>query len=343
MTSVYRRTVLTAAGSLFAAAMMLGAGTATAQNLPVVKVGVLGFGTVQWEMKTIKRLGLDNANGIELEVIGYGGDDASAIALAAGEVDAIVSDYFFVSAQRAQGVGYTYVPHTNAVGGVVVKLSDNINSVEDLRGKTIAVSGGPVDQTFLMLRAWSLQNLGEDAVDAMNVVFPVVPQANLLLANGEAQGLMNLWHWNSRMLADSANYKQLISTAEIYAGLGIERVAPSLGWVFRESWADDNPASIRGFLGASIAAKGVLKNDDDAWVTLRPEMSPDAVQTDDNLFRTLRDQYRLGIPVSYDPNDISHAEQAFSILSDLGGEELVGESPVLAPGTFWSGFSWSRL
>lgn len=343
MTSVYRRTVLTAAGSLFATALLFGASSSTAQNLPVVKVGVLATGTVQWEMKTIKRLGLDTQNGINLEVIGYAGDEASAIALAAGEVDAIVSDYFFVSAQRAQGVMYTYVPHSNTVGGVVVRVADNINTVGDLQGKTIAVSGGPVDQTFLMLRAWSIKNLGMDAGRAMTVVFPPVPQANLMLTSGEAQGLMNLWHWNSRLLADSANYKQLISTEEIFAGLGITSIPPSLGWVFRDSWASANNAAATGFLATSIAAKKVLKNDNAAWDAIRPEMTPAAVQSDDALFQTLRDQYRRGIPGAYDPANTMAAEQAFAILSDLGGEELVGESPMLQPGTFWTGFSWSSL
>ena len=40
----------------------------TVDQLPVLKVGVLQFGTINWEMDTIAHHGLDSANGFSLEV-----------------------------------------------------------------------------------------------------------------------------------------------------------------------------------------------------------------------------------------------------------------------------------
>ena len=57
---------------------------------------------------------------------------------------------------------------------------------------------------------------------------------------------------------------------------------------------------------------------------------------DDNLFVNLRDIYREGIP----PNDftsqqIEGSKKLYSILSQIGGRELVGKAKTLSPGTFW--------
>ena len=48
---------------------------------PVIKVGVLKFGTVNWELKAMKHHGLDKANGFELEIVPFAGGDATRIAL----------------------------------------------------------------------------------------------------------------------------------------------------------------------------------------------------------------------------------------------------------------------
>lgn len=67
--------------------------SAHAADAPTIKVGVLKFGTVNWELKALKHAGLDADNGFNLEVIGFASGDASEIALQGGEVDIIVSDW----------------------------------------------------------------------------------------------------------------------------------------------------------------------------------------------------------------------------------------------------------
>ena len=337
MTNGIRRSIIKAAALLPAAALALGFGTAGAQDLPVVKVGVLATGTVNWEMDTIKRYGFDTANGINLEIIGYAGNEASDIALMGDEVQFIVSDFFAVSSARAQGRDLTYVPHSLTVGGVMVRNDGGINTAADLAGKTIAVAGGPVDKSYLLLRAYSIANLGMDIAEAADVQFAPVPQANLMLQNGDADASMNFWHWNARLLAEPDLYHELIGTDDILVELGVSAKVPLLGWVFKESWAQANMEQAIGFLKASLAAKQMLLVSDTAWDELRERMR---VGDDTARFESLKTQYRRGIVTSYGQSDIDAAAAAFAIMAKLGGEDLVGNSPTLDPGTFWDGFAF---
>jgi NitT/TauT family transport system substrate-binding protein len=335
--TLLRRTFVKAAALAPAAMLAVGAGVAGAQDLPTVKVGVLSFGTVNWEMDTIMREGFDTANGIQLEVVGFGGNEATAIALLGGEVDTIVTDAFWVSQRRAAGLDFAWVPHSLTVGGVIVRADSGIDDVEDLRGKRIAVAGGPADKSWLLLQAWTLDQLGEnirDAVGAVEFASPLL--CNQMLENGDVDAVMNFWHWNSRLLAQE-DYVQLIGTDEILDVLGVEGAVPLLGWAFSEGWAAENPALIEGFLKSSLAAKAMLRASDQAWELLRERMR---ATDNEALFLTLRENYRRGIVSSYGEADREVARYAFGILAKLGGEALMGESTELQPGTFWTQFAF---
>src|SRR5208282_309161 len=94
---------------------------AQAGDLPLVRVGALNFGTLGWEMNVIKYHQLDAKYGVELRVVELSGKDGAAIGLQGGSVDAIVTDWLWVSRQRAAGADYTFVPHSLAVGAIYVR------------------------------------------------------------------------------------------------------------------------------------------------------------------------------------------------------------------------------
>ena len=62
-------------------ALAVAAGVALAASLAVagesVRVGVLKFGTVNWEIDTVRHYELDKANGIEIEVVPLAGNEAT--------------------------------------------------------------------------------------------------------------------------------------------------------------------------------------------------------------------------------------------------------------------------
>jgi NitT/TauT family transport system substrate-binding protein len=127
-----------------------------------------------------------------------------------------------------------------------------------------------------------------------------------------------------------------MSVAEMLAALGVPETPPLLGWTFSEETAERKPEALRAFLDASFAAKALLAQDDSAWEALRPAMRAEG---DDALFAALRDGYRAGIVTAYDPDATAAAEVTFALLAKHGGAEVVGEGQVLAPGTFWDGYS----
>jgi len=307
---------------------------AQAGDLPLVRVGALNFGTLGWEMNVIKYHQLDAKYGVELRVVELSGKDGAAIGLQGGSVDAIVTDWLWVSRQRAAGADYTFVPHSLAVGAIYVRPDAKIATLADLTGKKLGIAGGPVDKSWLLLRAYSRKTLGRDLADTVDPVYGAPPLLNELMLKGDLPAVLNFWQYDARLRA--AGMKPLIGVADAIAALGVETVPPILGWVFSEKWAAGNATAVTGLLKASIEAKSILLHDDAEWERIRPLTGAE----DQATFLALRDEYRQGIPTSFDARHTEAAERVYAILAAVGGKELVGESQTLAPGTFWSGFNF---
>ncbi len=76
----------------------------------------------------------------------------------------------------------------------------------------------------------------------------------------------------------------------------------------------------------------MLKSDD-IWKNVRPYMNA----KNDELYVNLREAYREGIPdKDFTEEQIQGSTKLYSILSKIGGKELVGKAKSLSPGTFWS-------
>ena len=320
---------------VLAAMALLMSGPAWAQHGGFSKlvVGVQESGTVQWEIETIKALGLANKHGLELEIRPLADSRAGQIALQAGEVDVILSDFVWVTIQRSEGNKVTMVPHSLAVGGLMVGKDSDIASVEDLKGKTIAVAGGPVDKSWVILQAYYNSITGAKLVDDVKANYGAPPLVNELLGNGGADAALNFWQWNARSKVAGAT--ELLSVADMLKALGVSEQPPLLGWTFTDQTAKDKKIAITAFLDASFEAKDVLLNDDTAWDKLRTLMGADG---DDALFTQLRDDYRAGIVTSYVPSKMGAAKEAFALMAKFGGSELVGEKATLDAGTFWRGY-----
>ena len=191
-----------------------------------------------------------------------------------------------------------------------------------------------MDKSWLLLRAYGQQELGRDLADMVEPVFGAPPLLNELMLQGEVPAVLNFWHYNARLAASGMT--ELVSVADMLPALGVDSKPPLLGWVFSESWAAENAELIDGMLTASRSAKELLAGSDAEWERLRPLTR---AADDDTLF-ALRDAWRAGIPVSFGPQDIDAAETVFSVMAELGGEDLTGGTTVLAPGTFWPNFGF---
>lgn len=301
---------------------------ATAQDMPSLRIAVLKFGTVNWEMETIRANGLDTAQGFTLEPIGLAGGAASKIAFQGGAADAMVSDWIWVARQRAAGKDYVFVPYSKAVGGIAVAQDGGIASLTDLKGKTIGIAGGPLDKSWLILRAYAQQEFGFDLAAETKQVFGAPPLIMQKTLDGEIDAAINYWHFLARMKA--RGFTVIAPVDEAADSLGLDPDTPLLGYVFKGDMVRDEPSLIDGFIAASRAAKEILATDDAAWDSLRPMMR---ARTDAE-FDQLKAGFRAGIPAAR-PVDLESANATLGVMGRLGGADLVGGATELPDGVFY--------
>jgi NitT/TauT family transport system substrate-binding protein len=331
----HRRRLLAGLGLAIAIAMMVTTpGISPAAEPAKVRIGVLSFGTVGWALDVIRHHGLDRRHGVAIEVVTLANKDATAVALQGGAVDAIVTDWVWVSRQRHAGADYTFVPQSVAVGSLMVHPDSGIRTLADLKGRRIGIAGGPFDKSWLLLRAYGRKTLGLDLKEMAEPTFAAPPILNQIMLRGDIPAVLNFWNYSARLQA--AGMKELIAVADLLPALGIDRPPPLIGWVFSEAWAAKNKAAVRGFLDSLGEATRMLATSDAEWNRLRPLTKAE----DDHTFRALRDGYRAGIPASFGPADVAAARQLFGVLVNYGGPALVGKANTLAPGTFWNEYAF---
>ena len=301
--------------------------TAALADLPVIKVAALKSGTVNWELSTITGNGLDRANGFVLEVQDVAGNPAAQVAFQAGEADAIVSDWLWVARQRASGDDFVFIPFSKAVGGLMVPGSSDAETLADLKGGKIGVAGGPVDKSWLILRAFAKQEYGMDLAGETEQVFGAPPLIFQAAVSGELAGAINFWHFMAKM--EAAGMRTLVTVAAASTALGLDPDTPLLGYVIRGDMLRDTPDLADGLAAASRQAKELLATSDAAWDALRPQMNADT----DAEFQALKAGFRAGIPAP-GPVDEAAADRMLRLMADLGGAELVGDMTALPAGVF---------
>jgi NitT/TauT family transport system substrate-binding protein len=306
---------------------------AAAQDLGTLKVGVLEFGTVNWELDVIEHHGLDKARGFTLEVQGLASDQATNVALLGGAVDAIVDDYLWVSRQRSAGEMLTFVPFSSTVGALMVPPDSGIASLADLAGRKIGIAGGPIDKSWLLIQGLAARRHGIDLAAAAEPVYGAPPLLNEKVLDGELDAVLNYWHFAARL--EGQGYRQLVGVEQAISELGVGTVPPQLGYVFHQSFADANPGLVAAFADASRAAKELLKGDAE-WERIRPLTKAE----DDATFAALKRRFREGIIEHWGEAERADAAELYAILAELGGEELVGGATALAPGTFAAGVTY---
>jgi NitT/TauT family transport system substrate-binding protein len=293
-----------------------------------VRIGVLKFGTVSWALDTMKQHKFDAANGIDLEIVYFAGEEATNVAMLAGAIDMIVTDWLWVSRQRSEGGDVTLAPYSTAVGAIMVKEESPIRTITDLKEKKIGVAGGPLDKSWLLIQALAKRDHGLDLLATSDIVFGAPPLISEKAIQGELDAVLNFWHFCARLEADG--FRRLIGADDAAKALGASGAVSALGYVFHDKWANENPDAARGFLKASEQAKDLLARSDDEWLRLAP-----IIHAEGKELEKLRDRYREGIPRRPIAEEAADAGKLYHVLAGIGGEKLVGSAPEMAPGTFW--------
>lgn len=298
----------------------------------LIRIGVLQYGTVNWELSVVESEGFAAEYGIELEIVPLASDNALAVALQGNRVDLIVSDWIWAARQRSLGRDYQFAPYSLAVGALMVNPESGVSSLQDMTDKKLGIAGGSVDKMWLLMRAYAAQSANRDLTTMVEPTFAAPPLLNELVLSGEVPMAINFWHYNARL--EAAGMQPLFTLQGLVAELGVDRTPPLLGWIFRQQWAEENAEALTAFLQASYAAKAALNESDALWEDLRELVNPGT----EAVMEAIKRGYREGIPASYGPDDIAAAQSLFAILAEEGGSALVGDLQSLPEDVFWNGF-----
>ena len=297
-----------------------------------LRIAVQKTGTLAWEMSVIRAQGLDQAADLDLETIDVASLDAAIIALRSGAADIIVTDWLWVSRERSLGANFVFYPYSSAIGAVMANPAKGIASVHDLAGRKIAVAGGPLDKSWLLLQAWARRS-GMDIRRAADVVYGAPP----LLAEKAAQGEVDaaLEYWNFCADLEGRGLKRIIEIADVEKALGAEGPVAAIGYVFDASFAAAHRDAVARFFAAARKAKQLIATSPDAWAVVAkqlPAKSPEALAV-------YQKYYARGIPERPIADEEADAQRLFRVLAEIGGSELVGSAEVLSPGTYYKGGS----
>src|SRR5271154_7640937 len=151
------------AGLAVAASVCLATGAEAADPL---RIAVQKTGTASWEIEVIKAHGLDKAANLDIETNELASTDAAKVTLMGGGADMVAEDWLWAARERALGDKLLFTPYSTTLGAVMAPKNSPVHTVADLAGRSIGVAGGPLDKSWLLLRAAALggdRDLSKDA------------------------------------------------------------------------------------------------------------------------------------------------------------------------------------
>jgi NitT/TauT family transport system substrate-binding protein len=293
-----------------------------------LRIAVQKTGTFAWELAVIRAHGLDTQANLSVEVLELASPEAGKIALRAGNADIVVTDWLWVSRERGLGAKLTFYPYSSALGAVMVPASSPIQTLADLRGHKLAVAGGPIDKSWLLLLAWLKQG-GIDLKSEATIAYGAPPLLAAKTLSGEMDATLNYWNFCAGL--EAKGLRRIAGIEDLLPKLGAKGRTAMIGYVFDEKWANANQDKITRFIAMTRAAKEILSTSDAEWEKIAPLTgAPDAA-----TLRAYRDRYREGIPRRPVADEEADARILYRVLADIGGRELVGPARELDSGTFY--------
>jgi NitT/TauT family transport system substrate-binding protein len=311
---------------LAAALAALQIGTASAAD--TIRIAAQKTGTFAWELAIIHAHGLDKQANLILEVRELASPEAGKIALRSGDADIMISDWLWVSRERSLGAKLAFYPYSTALGAVMVPDKSQIRTLADLKGRKLAVAGGPIDKSWLLLQA-SLQQDGINLKSDSTIVYGAAPLVAAQMLNGDMDATVNYWNYCAAL--EEKGFRRIAAIQDLVEHFGAKGPVAMVGYVFDEGWANANRDRLARFVDMTRQAKQILATSDSAWDEIaKLTGAPDAA-----TLRAYRDRYREGIPRRRIEDEEKDARVLYRVLAGIGGRDLVGPAPELDPGTFY--------
>ena len=303
-------------------------GTVPALAAETLRIGVQTTGTFAWQLDVIRRHGLAERAGLDLQITEFASTDAGKLAVNSGSVDIAVVDWLWVARARALGAKLQFYPYSSAVGAIMVKSDSSLKSLGDLKGHVLGVAGGPLDKSWLIVQAAALR-VGVDLKRTATLQYGAPPLIAQKLRQGEAEASLNFWNFCANL--ETQGYRRIFEVRDAEAALGLKEPVALIGYVFSEPFAAAHKSAIDRFIAITREADNIMLKSDEEWDALRPLMNA----ADEPTFRAYRDRTREGMPRRSVASEASDAGALFKTLAAIGGPDLVGPALELDRGLYY--------
>ena len=308
--------------------LCLVAGAAPCWASETLRIGLQSTGTFAWQLDVIRRHGLADSAGLDLKISQFASPDAGKLALNGGSVDLAVVDWLWVARARGLGGKFLFYPYSSSVGAVMVKGDSPVRKLGDLKGRVLAVAGGPLDKSWLIVQAAAIRQ-GIDLKREAILEYGAPPLISQKLQQGEAEASLDFWNFCAAL--ETLGYRRILEVRDAEAALGLSQPVALTGYVFSEEFAARHGSTIDRFIAIAQQANDIMLRSDEEWDALRPLMNA----RDATTFKAYRDRTRQGIPRRPLAAEEADARALFRTLASIGGPQLVGPSQELDPGLYY--------
>ncbi len=293
-----------------------------------LRIAVQKTGTFAWELAIVGERGLDKKAGLDIAVTEVASPEAAKIALLGGSADIILSDWLWVARQRALGGRLVFFPYSTALGALMVRAAAPIHNLADLTGKKLAVAGGPLDKSWLLLQAFAKRS-GLDLGSEASTVYGAPSLLYQKTLSGEVDA--TLTYWNFCVALEARGFRRLLAMDEVERRLGAKEPVAMVGYVFREEFAKNHAPALTRFFAAAASAKEILAHSGPDW----DKVGQRSGIVDKTELALYRQTYIHGIPRRPVAEEAADAKALYHILAKTGGPDLVGSATELDEGTFY--------
>ena len=288
----------------------------------VLRIGLQTTGTFGWQLDVMRRHGLAANAHLDLQVSEFASPDAGKLALNGGAVDIAVVDWLWVARARALGAKLLFYPYSTAAGAIMVKSDSPVHGIEDLRGRVLAIAGGSLDKSWLIVQGAALRR-GIDLRREAKLEYGAPPLMAEKLQQGEADAGLNFWNFCAAQ--EAQGYRRILDVREAEQALGLREPVALVGYAFSEGFAADHKSELDRFIELAHQANDIMRQSDQEWDALRPLMKA----SDDATLNAYRDRTREGMPRRSVAAEAQDARALFKALAAIGGKELVGPAQEL--------------
>src|SRR5215467_15542471 len=222
-----------------------------------IRVAVQRTGTLAWELDVIRTHGIDRKLDLAIESVELASTEAGKIALKGGSADLMLSDWLWVARERSLGDDLVFYPSSSTLGAVMVPAQSPIREIIDLKGGKLAVAGGPIDKSWLLLQALARRS-GLDLKKDATLIYGTPPLLTQKAIQGEQDATLTFWNFCAEL--EGKGFRRAVAMDEVMKGLGAKGAISMVGYVFDEVWAARNRGAIDRFLGITNQAKKILAN-----------------------------------------------------------------------------------